>query len=252
MVGRERETRFVGAKCHRFSFGSTFREREGGGANRDDFQTKLWLPSFVYFESATLGSHDPQRNLLQTCTWCQMSNDHLIWLVYKCWQSTEGSSSSLSTLKMKQLLSFLGAGLKLSGDKTKFIGAASQTLSHCFLPTKLLVHWIILLATYIAPHILREGSPKFGKRFVGHFFQISFSVLVHFWFRKGIDWNKHFEKMLSKAGPVHIIQLSRGKVLPERKTFDINLCHCQHLHYVTVLVKVKNNPDKKVQMKGLN
>ena len=51
---------------------------------------------------------------------------------------------------------------------------------------------------------------------------------------------------------MHIIQLSRGKVLPERKTFDINLCHCQHLHYVTVLVKVKNNPDKKVQIKGLN
>ena len=53
--------------------------------------------------------------------------------------------------------------------------------------------------------------------------------------------------MLPKVSLLQIIQLSRGKVLPEGKTFDINLCRCQHL--VTVLLKVKRLSERSLNTK---
>ena len=125
---------------------------------------------------------------------------------------------------MKQLLAFLGAGLKVSGDKTKFIGDVSQTLSHCFLHTKLLVHWVILLVAN--PHNLEKDVqslvPLGGAA--------SFSKKMFWWYKVrrvlGILYPAHyFAKLLislkipSKVNILQIIQLSRGKVLPERKNF---------------------------------
>ena len=146
---------------------------------------------------------------------------------------------------MKQLLAFLGAGLKVSGGKTKFIGDVSQTVSHCFLHTKLLLHWVILLVANpynlgkdVQCLILSRPSQNgelihvLDKMYPAH----NLAKIINFF--ENVVKGK-FTANLSTPQP-------EGKFYRKGKTFDINLCRCQHL--VTVLVKVKSDLERSLNI----
>ena len=120
---------------------------------------------------------------------------------------------------------FLDPGWKFGGWQNKIYWRhVSNALSHCFLLRQLLVHRVILLVAF--PHNLKNQYwlSNFKANIIFHIFP---------------------ERFCQKGGLLQIIQLSGGKVSTEKKSFDVNLCLCQHL--VTALVKVE--PDLKEAQK---